>query len=494
MSSSVSGLVPVHIGQPEPGSEREKALLLRRKQSRNVFDTPGPLRVPGNVPWEQQGLTPRWFGMESSDCAAAVEPGVFFQQGDAEFKRFLSGARKRGEVALIVAVLGHAADDRTRNPLASSDASVHLGDLYTNVGGRRLPAGAWPEIAPGLEGADRDLAIRLLTRPKTAPWWSLRLHGARVERGDGSGAKDHPAAGELQPILVDPLGAPVVAAWTPLSGDQRWYLIPDDTRWESMLGWLVQRALPQYVPAALRRARSPFFVDPDLQTAGEQSARTALEDLEAHYAEEKQRLEHALQEAKDKAEPVRYGLLYGSGSELVEAVAQVLAVAGIRAVDLDEELGGTKSADLLVSVEGAPARLVEVKGASGPAQEHLVGHLQRHLEIWPQLRPDEPVSEGVLIVNHQHKLHPSERSADVYSRPEFVASLASLPVTVISTVQLFNWWRAGDWTAIRTAVFGAGSAASGGPAAVPGHSGAVAEERTRSWWRRPGRRAGSGGT
>ncbi|WP_206307371.1 hypothetical protein [Streptomyces sp. ICN441] len=489
MSSSDSGLVPVHIGQPEPGSEREQGLLLRRERSRNVFDGPEPLRVPGDVAWEQHGLIPRWWGMESSDCPAAVEPGFFSREGAEEFQRFLSGARRRGEVALVFAVVGHVDDDRPRSVLASVDASVRVGDLYTSVGGRRLPTGMRPEIAPGLEGADRDLAIRLLTRPKDAPWWSLHLHGARSYRGDGSGAaQDHPAVGELHPILVDSLGDPVVAAWTSPSGDQRWYLIPDATRWESMLGWLVQRALPEYVPAALRRARSPFFIDPDLQTAGEQSARQALEDLQARYTEEKQRLEQALQEAKEKAEPVRYGLLYGSGAELAAAVAQVLVAAGLRSVDLDEDLGGTKSADLLVSADGAPARLVEVKAASGPAQEHLVGHLQRHLETWPQLRPGEPVSDGVLIVNHQHKLHPSERSADVYSRPEFVASLARGPVTVISTVELFNWWRAGNWTAIHAAVLG-GNAAPPNPGAK-GQAAAPAKKQTSSRWRWPGRRAG----
>ncbi|MFH8500520.1 hypothetical protein [Streptomyces coeruleorubidus] len=143
-------------------------------------------------------------------------------------------------------------------------------------------------------------------------------------------------------------------------------MIPDGTDWDNVLGWLVQRALPQYVPGALRRARSPFFVDPDLQSAGEQAARQALEDLEERFADEKRLLEQALREAKEKVEPVRYGLLYGSGSELVDAVAQVLSDAGLR-VDLDQELGGSRSADLLVSADAVPARrLVEVKGVSGP--------------------------------------------------------------------------------------------------------------------------------
>ncbi|MGP3691011.1 hypothetical protein ACTVZO_41160 [Streptomyces sp. IBSNAI002] len=492
MSSSDSGLVPVHIGQPAPGSEQEQELLLRQQwpDYRGHVNPPTPPRVPGDVPWEQHGLLPRWLGMESSDCAVAVEPGLFFGKGDEEFQRFLAGARRRDEVALIVAFVGNTDDDRARNPLSSVDASVRLGDRYTSAGARRLPTGTWPQIAPGVEGADRDLALRLLTRPKTAPWWSLNLRGSQTVHGGGGRPQDHPAAGELHPILIDALGDPVVAAWTSPSGDQRWYLVPDATRWESTLGWLVHRALPEYVPSALRRARSPLFVDPDLQTSDEQNTRQALQDLEAHYAEEKQRLEQALQEAKENAEPVRYGLLYGSGSELVAAVAQVLAAAGMSAVDLDEDLGGTKSADLLVSADGAPDRLVEVKGASGPAQEHLVGHLQRHLETWPQLRPNQPVSDGVLIVNHQHKLHPAERSADVYSRPEFVASLTSLPVTVISTMQLFNWWRAADWTAIHTAVLGGSATSSTGPAPSPEPPTAPSTDRSSSGWRWPGRRAG----
>jgi hypothetical protein len=65
-----------------------------------------------------------------------------------------------------------------------------------------------------------------------------------------------------------------------------------------------------------------------------------------------------------------------------------------------------------------------------------VGHLQRHLDTWPQLRPDEPVSGGVLVVNHQHRRHPSERTARVYSRPEIVDALT---VPVLDTVALFNW-------------------------------------------------------
>jgi hypothetical protein len=69
-------------------------------------------------------------------------------------------------------------------------------------------------------------------------------------------------------------------------------------------------------------------------------------------------------------------------------VHAVLAAAGLHVVDLDRELGATKSADLLVSVAGTgPRRLVEIKGVSGKPSENLVADLQRHLDTWPQLRP-----------------------------------------------------------------------------------------------------------
>jgi hypothetical protein len=179
-----------------------------------------------------------------------------------------------------------------------------------------------------------------------------------------------------------------------------------------------------------------------------------LADLEARYTEDKLTLEGDLRRAEAAAEPIRYGLLYGSGADLVAAVEAVLTAAGLTIVDLDKELGGTKSADLLVHA-GTQRVLVEVKAVSGAAPESLVGHLQRHLTTWPQLRPHEPVDGGVLIVNHQHKLYPVERSATVYSRPEFVAALT---VPVISTVELFGWWRTRDWASIRATVLGAKSA------------------------------------
>lgn len=78
----------------------------------------------------------------------------------------------------------------------------------------------------------------------------------------------------------------------------------------------------------------------------------------------------------------------------------------------------------------------------GTPGESLVDHLRRHLNTWPQLRPDEPVTGGVLIVNHQHRQRPSHRTENVYSRPEFVAALS---VPVLSTVHLFLATTGQDW-------------------------------------------------
>lgn len=481
MSSPTEGLVPVHIGQAEPDETTSK-----RSSTTGLS-----ARVPPGLDWRRHGLAPRWLGMETSDCAVAIEPGFFHNRGADERDRFFAGARRRGELALAITVIGDADGSGTVHPFSRFDSSVHLDTRFTSVTGRRLPNGARLEIASDLGRADRDLALRLLNRPSDASWWgSLHLSGARMERGDGSGSVEYEPDGRLHPILVDALGEPVVAAWSPTSGDQRWYVLPDGIDWGSLLDWIVQQALPDYAPRALRRVRSPRYVDLDLQTPTEIAARRALSDLEARHLEEKHQLEGVLREAETSAEPVRYALLYGTGHELVAAVAAVLADSGIQSVDLDQELGSTQSADLLASIESAPPRcLIEVKSSTGAASERLTRDLQRHLDTWPALRPEQPVTGGVLIVNHQTKLHPTERSAVVYSRKEFIDTL---PVTVVSTVELFDWWRAGDWPTIRSAVLGitpsfrAPSHATlpGAPSEVP-----AAATRRKPWrrWLRPNR-------
>lgn len=134
---------------------------------------------------------------------------------------------------------------------------------------------------------------------------------------------------------------------------------------------------------------------------------------------------------------------------LADAVRTVLTAAGFEVHDLDAELGGPKSADLL-AVRDASRCLIEVKSASGNAGEGLVGDLQRHISTWPTLQPAQhPLTHAALVVSHQCRQPPRERSIQVYTRPEFVSAL---PFPVISAQQLFDWWRAADWPAIRNAI------------------------------------------
>ncbi|HLM93147.1 MAG TPA: hypothetical protein VK273_05000, partial [Gaiellaceae bacterium] len=193
-----------------------------------------------------------------------------------------------------------------------------------------LPAGARPSLVPDLPAADRDLGLRLLNRSPDAPWWSLKLAAFDIYPGGGGPPERVEPGGQLEPILVDGLGDPVVGAWVPATNDQRWYVVPDATDWNGILDWLVQRALPTHIPGALRRARSPHAFDPALQTLAEAAVRRALEQLDADYARERPQLEAELREATAVADPVRYGLLYGTGAELATAVASVLAAAGLR--------------------------------------------------------------------------------------------------------------------------------------------------------------------
>ncbi|WP_204000833.1 hypothetical protein [Virgisporangium aurantiacum] len=139
MSSPSTGLVPVHVGQPEPNSEHERMPLAERQHRRDVERRERAPRVSGDLAWEKHGLQPRWLGMETSDCAVAIEPGRFHNRGVAERDRFLAGAAQRGELALVVAVIGDADGDGPRHPLSSYDASTSVADMFTSVSGRRLP-------------------------------------------------------------------------------------------------------------------------------------------------------------------------------------------------------------------------------------------------------------------------------------------------------------------------------------------------------------------
>ena len=115
-----------------------------------------------------------------------------------------------------------------------------------------------------------------------------------------------------------------------------------------------------------------------------------------------------------------------------------------------DELGGPRSADLLATI-GDHRRLIEIKSQGRHPGEALINDLLRHLNTWSELRPESPVGGGALVVNHQHRLPPDQRTRAVYTRPEFVASLT---VPVIPVHDLFDWWKTSNSAAIQRAILG----------------------------------------
>lgn len=458
MKAANPGLVPIHVGQPAPLTEQHHSWRDRAAHFDQFGQRTGPLlHVPTDLDWKRYGLQPRWLNMESYDCSVAIEPGRFSGRGAEERNRFFAGAAHRDETALLISVIGDPDAEPIHNVFSrDGDASVDV-DAHTHIVGRRLPEQSSLALAPDLGKADKDLALRLRDRDSAAPWWALQRHGGVSLSSGYGGATSIPPVGTLQPVLVNGLNEPVAAVWVSDDARRRWYILPAELNWETVLDWLQQQALPEFVPGALRRARSPRFVDPQLQSRRERQAVQALNNMEARHAEERAEIERSVKGAKDSADGMRHRLLYESGTPLADAVHEVLRAAGLHVTDLDTELGGTRSADLLVSPRSPkpPRYLVEVKGVGGTAPEKLVHDLERHLATWPQLRPDEPVAGGVLVVNHQHKVDPALRDEQVYRRKEF---LNALSVTVLSARQLFDWWGEENWAAIREAICGATTA------------------------------------
>ena len=469
-------LIPIHIGLREPvaapppvlGSVRNDRFVARPRDI--------PLLQP-EFDWAAQGVTPRWIGMESGDCPAAIEPNIFHQHGGDELRRFLAGAASRSEIAVLVATIGNANDDQPRGVFGRVGGStLLLADAQAMISGARVPDRTTISLVPGLEGPERDLGLRLMSRPPDAPWWSLSLCGLSTAGAYGPSQQTQPP-GMLQPILLDALSQPVAAVWVSDAEDQRWYLVPHQANWDSILGWLTTQAIPEFVPSVLRRLRSPLLRDRDLMTAAESAAEDGIEALNQEFERQRGVLQETLEEARAHADPVRDGLLFGTGKHLEQIVGGVLRDAGISVVDLDDAFGDTSSADLLGELDGR-RRLIEVKSSSGNAPESLIGRLENHVRNWDAPGRDK-IEGGVLIVNHQHRLSPAARSTAVYDRSEFLRNLSA---PVISTMQLFDWWRLGHWSSIRDAVFvSPPRALSTGNSAKPGASASADTGQRRRW-------------
>ena len=131
---STETLIPVHVGLRRPsfappvigsGGARSFAMGAR--------DIP---LLERDFDWTGHGVTPRWIGMESSDCPAALEPGIYHQSGADELKRFLAGAASRGETAVLIATVGNVNEERPRGVLTQGHATVNL------PGGQRILSSA----------------------------------------------------------------------------------------------------------------------------------------------------------------------------------------------------------------------------------------------------------------------------------------------------------------------------------------------------------------
>jgi hypothetical protein len=301
-----------------------------------------------------------------------------------------------------------------------------------------------------------------------------------------NGREHHAAQGILVPIVETELGEPVVAAWVSPDGLERRYVVPVETPWSLLLQWLLEHAMPEYVPGAMRRARRPLADDHALMTRGERGARAALVEHEMNYSARRLELEHNLEEAQAAASAVRDGLLYGTGTQLVDAVRSVFESVGVAVVDLDDSLGGTKNADLLCTY-GGRSRLVDVKSATGSAPERAYQDLVRHLREWPTLPGSVPIEGGTLVISHELRTVPLERSPRPYSRPEFLAAQTE---PIITALELFAAWREEDAGAIRRLLLGPaveGAARiieAGGPPAATGESRAPDARQRRGFWRR----------
>ncbi|MEU6572078.1 hypothetical protein [Streptomyces parvulus] len=452
-----SAPVPLHIVGEPPASPAPDVIGTSGGPGRR----PAPAVRPAAADWAALGVEPRWNGQETSDCAAVLSPFRGPATGLEPYKRYVAGARQRGETVLVVACIG--AGQHRHNVFSGTVApGVHLPDHYGSIAANPLPAGLSPELADGLDHAEHELGTRLLNRPPSA-WFRLTyLKEARSSRPGVARVWPPPGEGELRPILVDGLGDPVAGLWMPADGSARWFVVPHGTDHRLLVEWLVQHALPAYVPGALTRARSTLVRDPALATDAEaQLVKRIAEEQRAHERRNTE-LQQQLAALRAVADPLRDNLLFGTGRPLEDAVHDVLVAAGATVTRLDD-VYGTKSADLLAEYDGRRV-LVEVKSANNRPPHSLPDKLLKHLNTWPRLTGTEPVDGGVLVVNHQVKVPPAQRDAEVYTDRAFADALT---VPVIGSAHLFDWWRHDDWDAVRHAVFGATGPAQPPETAVP---------------------------
>ena len=479
--SGVVDFLDVHIGTNSPSKWDEIEALQARFPERSPHPKKRPRIASEHLPWADLGLVPRWVGEDSSRSIAAIEYGRYSGQGAEDWRRFVAGTSERGELAVFVTTVGELEPEPFTTSIFSGGASAwmpHVDSFW--IEGNEISLSEPPRLADELDPADRDLALRIANaRPAGLPWWHLRLAVGQRDR-DGSPAGFF---GTWTPLLLSPAGEVVAGVWTEHeptdSGNPlvRCYVLPALDSYVPVLRWLAEVGVPELLPASARRMHRYARDLPALQTTAEREILAQIESLNRSYDTQSRELRTRLDAERQSVDGVREPLLFGSGVSLETGVAQVLKDAAVNVQRLDT-LVGTTSADLLATF-GGRAVLVEVKSSSGSAAESMVDSLRRHLRTWPMVMPGIVVSGGALVVNHQRRTAPVDRSPHVFSRAEFVASLE---VPVVSTVALFDSWRRGDMDAVRASI-GLSDAYDGGRLGSQGETQAPTRRR-RPIWRR----------
>lgn len=430
--------------QRELGDDAAPALADRRRPA---------LATPG-IAWESFGFVPRWIKDEATSCVAALNPDQF--SGMTQYGRFVEAAKRRGETALAVAIVeaprGNGSGFNIFDSYGFRGSSVplvgHTGSIHAAV----LGSGGQADIAPGLDPDDKDLAMRIRNHADRISWAVLTLEDEVSYPGGGwnlaDGARRTPAQGHLEPLLISEIGEPLAAVWTSDDQTELLYVLPDGTPIDTVLSWLAERGLPALVPGAVRRSLDPVLIRADFATSQETRLRADLADRTRRFEEQTAALQQRLTDEHARADPVRHALLFGTGSQLEEAVAQVLRDAGLQVQPVDELLRQTASADLLVAW-GSRARLVEVKSSSKAASERAYDDLVSHLREWPSIGPVE-VEGGALIFNHNLRTDPMNRPSEPYQREAF---LQASEHPILGTIELLGMWLRQDWGTARSVIF-----------------------------------------
>lgn len=369
--------------------------------------------MPGRIHGDEPRPWALVFGVEDdSPLRAEVErlfPTVLFAEPD-EPLRF-------GEFDVVIAVgdvpYGVAGDTHVIQFGGTPSAGTHAWALVVDTGSfARLftTAEAADDVA---ELADTTLVpgpgshyeVLRLKRLGTSPAPIPALEGFAKELGGAplAGGLDRRRGNESGELWWLPERTPRRAAWV-AAALKRWQAA-DPARFPNVEGW---RAEPEWTTEAERRAGA------SLQLHEETMAARLTELLE-----ERTRLQAALAEAQAAADARERRLLTAQGSELVEAVADLLRELGFEVQDADElpENAAAKREDLRI-IDGTWTCLAEVKGyAKRGAKAGDLLQLGRAVEAFI-LRLRRLPDARWYIVNQSSATPPAERPRPLHGSPD----------------------------------------------------------------------------